>query len=161
MGPNTKPCLFCRHRAADPRPGGPIWPAIAHNPPHAHPRDPPGFPPLSRNCPFGTSIHLEGGHAWTAYLGPKDYHRIHAPCTGELTHARWIPGCRYSVQPKVLARRQVLAINERCPLRIETPAGPLFMVLVGAVIVGRIRVVGLPPDGDRRVDPPRPLEVGQ
>ncbi len=29
------------------------------------------------------------------------------------------------------------------------------------LLVGRIRVVGLPPDGDRRVDPPRPLEAGQ
>jgi phosphatidylserine decarboxylase len=106
-------------------------------------------------------LDLEGGHAWTVYLGPKDYHRIHSPCAGKLTHARWIPGSRYSVQPSVLARRQVLAINERCPLRIETPSGPLFMVLVGAVIVGRIRVVGLPPNGDRIVDPPRPIEAGQ
>ncbi|MCA9002470.1 MAG: phosphatidylserine decarboxylase [Planctomycetes bacterium] len=106
-------------------------------------------------------VDLEGGHAWTVYLGPKDYHRIHAPCAGDLTHARWIQGCRYSVQPRVLARRMVLPINERCPLRIETPSGPLFLVLVGAVIVGRIRVVGLPPDGDRVLDPPRPLESGQ
>ncbi len=108
----------------------------------------------------GEDVDLEGGHAWTVYLGPKDYHRIHAPCAGALRQARWVPGSRYSVQPRVLRKRMVLPINERCPLRIETEHGPLFLVLVGAVIVGRIRVVGLAAGGDHVLDPPRPLERG-
>ncbi|MEZ5973888.1 MAG: archaetidylserine decarboxylase [Planctomycetota bacterium] len=105
-------------------------------------------------------VELEGGTAWTIYLGPKDYHRIHSPVAGRVTHARWTLGSRYSVQPRVLARRMVLPVNERCVLRFETDRGPLFLVLVGAVIVGRIRVVGIEPDGDRRPNPPREVERG-
>ncbi len=60
-GPNDKSCPFCRHRTADPHPGSPVWLAIAYNPPHARPRAPPGFPPLSRNCPLGIPIHLGMG----------------------------------------------------------------------------------------------------
>lgn len=100
----------------------------------------------------GEDIDLEGGHAWTLYLGPRDYHRIHAPEACRLTHARWLPGARFSVQPRVLERRQVLSVNERCPLRLETERGPLLLVLVGALNVGRIRVVGARPAADARPD---------
>lgn len=93
----------------------------------------------------GAGIDLEGGSAWTLYLGPKDYHRIHAPEDCRVSEARWIGGARYSVDPKVLLRRQVLNVNERCVLRLETGRGPLLLVLVGALNVGRIRVVGLAP----------------
>lgn len=96
----------------------------------------------------GQDIDLEGGTAWTIYLGPKDYHRIHSPEACEVSEARWIGGARYSVDPKVLLRRQVLSINERCPLRLETARGPLLLVLVGALNVGRIRVVGIAPSED-------------
>ncbi len=105
-------------------------------------------------------VDLEGGHAWTIYLGPKDYHRIHAPYAGKMVHAKWVQGTRYSVQPRVLAKRMVLPINERCPIRFESEHGPIFLVLVGAVIVGRIRVVGLPPKGDQRPDPAPLLQKG-
>lgn len=90
---------------------------------------------------------LEGGFAWTIYLSPRDYHRIHAPEACTLTSAQWMPGDRYSVAPKVLARKRVLEINERCALKLETARGPLYLVLVGAMNVGRIRVVGVEPKG--------------
>lgn len=93
----------------------------------------------------GEDTELEGGHAWTVYLSPRDYHRIHSPEAARLTEARWVPGDRYSVAPKVLDKRKVLSINERVVLRLETQRGPLFLVLVGALNVGRIRVVGVPP----------------
>ncbi|MCB9906348.1 MAG: phosphatidylserine decarboxylase [Planctomycetes bacterium] len=108
----------------------------------------------------GEASELEGGQAWTIYLGPKDYHRIHSPCAGTLVRARWVAGTRYSVQPRVLARRMVLPINERCPLRIETEHGPIYLVLVGALIVGRIKVVGLPSQGDQKPNPGMPLQRG-
>ena len=91
----------------------------------------------------GEDVPLEGGHQFTLYLGPKDYHRIHAPFDARLVEARHVPGRRWSVQPKVLARRKVLAVNERVVLRLEHSGGTSFMVLVGALIVGRIRVVGI------------------
>jgi phosphatidylserine decarboxylase len=97
----------------------------------------------------GEDVELEGGHQFTLYLGPKDYHRIHAPFDTTLVEARHVPGRRWSVQPKVLAQRNVLAVNERVVLRLVVGERTCFMVLVGALIVGRIRVVGLErfPDG--------------
>ena len=104
--------------------------------------------------PVGEDIDLEGGFAWTIYLSPKDYHRIHSPETARLVESAHLPGARHSVAPKVLARREVLSINERVVLRLETERGPLLLVLVGALNVGRIRVVGLQPDHTGSIDPP-------
>ncbi len=84
----------------------------------------------------------EGGYAWTIYLSPRDYHRVHAPERCTLAEVRRIPGTRFSVAPEVLARRLVLPINERAVFHLETASGPLFLVMVGATNVGRICVVG-------------------
>lgn len=86
---------------------------------------------------------LEGGFSWTIYLSPRDYHRIHAPDTCRLVRAQWLDGSLYSVAPQVLARRRVLDINERVALELSTARGSLWLVLVGATNVGRMRVVGL------------------
>lgn len=92
------------------------------------------------------AAELEGGHSWTIYLSPRDYHRIHSPVEAALASLHWLPGSLYSVAPKVLARRaKVLSINERAVLRLETSRGPFFLVAVGALNVGRIRVVGVEP----------------
>jgi phosphatidylserine decarboxylase len=94
----------------------------------------------------GEDLELEGGTAWTVYLSPRDYHRVHAPATAALTEVAWVPGALHSVAPRVLASRaRVLSINERAVLRLETAAGPLLLVLVGALNVGRLRVVGVEP----------------
>lgn len=108
----------------------------------------------------GEDIELEGGHVWTVYLSPRDYHRIHSPEAAQLVEARWVPGARYSVAPKVLDRRDVLAVNERVVLRLETARGPLLLVLVGALNVGRIRVLGVEPTAEVRLEPGRPFERG-
>ncbi len=108
----------------------------------------------------GADLELDGGHAWTIYLSPRDYHRIHCPESAALSEARWVPGARYSVAPKVLDRRQVLSINERVVLRLETERGPLLLVLVGALNVGRIRVVGVNPCAQVTLDPPPKFERG-
>ena len=84
----------------------------------------------------------EGGHAWTIYLSPRDYHRVHAPEACTLTDLRRIAGARFSVAPAVLDARLVLPVNERAVFRLETARGVLWMVMVGATNVGRIRVVG-------------------
>jgi phosphatidylserine decarboxylase len=111
-------------------------------------------------CGLFSDIDLEGGFAWTIYLSPRDYHRIHSPDECRVTHAEWFPGCRYSVAPGVLDRRQVLPINERAALRLETDRGPLLLVLVGATNVGRIRVVGIEPTHEGPVEPPKPFARG-
>lgn len=92
----------------------------------------------------GAGADLDGGLAVTLYLAPHDYHRIHAPEPLLVRGARWLPGSRYSVNPRVLARRErVLAGNERVVLRLDGGRGPWWMVLVGALNVGRMSVVGL------------------
>jgi len=106
-------------------------------------------------------VELEGGHAWTIYLSPRDYHRVHSPVDARLSEVRWAAGARYSVAPKVLAARpKVLSINERAVLRLETARGPLFLVMVGALNVGRIRVVGVEAGRDGAIEPPRPFARG-
>ncbi len=84
----------------------------------------------------------EGGYAWTIYLSPRDYHRVHVPAACALGAVRRIPGARFSVAPGVLARRLVLPINERAVFRLESERGLLWMVMVGATNVGRIKIVG-------------------
>ena len=104
---------------------------------------------------------LEGGWAWTIYLSPRDYHRVHTPLAARLTEVRWVPGGRYSVAPGVLARRaRVLSTNERAVLRLETDFGPCFLVMVGALNVGRIRVVGVEPGAAAPVAGPKNLARG-
>jgi len=88
---------------------------------------------------------LEGGFAWTIYLSPRDYHRVHTPLEGTLQRVVWLPGDRFSVAPGVLARRPgVLAGNERAVLEMRSELGTYYLVMVGALNVGRIRVVGVP-----------------
>ena len=109
----------------------------------------------------GAELDLEDGASWTIYLSPRDYHRVHAPVDGRLTEAHWLPGARYSVAPKVLAARErVFSINERCVMRIETARGPLLCVMVGALNVGRIRVVGVEAAASGKLDAPRKLARG-
>jgi phosphatidylserine decarboxylase len=72
-----------------------------------------------------------------------------------------VPGRRWSVQPKVLAQRNVLAINERVVLRLQVGERTCFMVLVGALIVGRIRVVGLERFPDGPLPTPRKFARGE
>jgi len=97
----------------------------------------------------GEDLDLEGGHAWTLYLSPRDYHRVHSPEACTLSEVRWIPGRFLSVRPKILARKpDVFAKNERAVLRLETEHGPLLLVMVGALNVARIRVIGVPTGED-------------
>lgn len=93
---------------------------------------------------------LEGGTALTIYLAPRDYHRIHAPQDALLTEVRHLDGARYSVRPSVLAARPVLDRNERVALGLERDGIRAWLVLVGALNVGRIGVVGAPRGRDLR-----------
>ncbi|KAA2211230.1 archaetidylserine decarboxylase [Teichococcus oryzae] len=101
-----------------------------------------------------TTIELIGGDASLAarfrhgsfanlYLSPKDYHRLHMPCDGELKRMIYVPGALFSVNP-VTARGLpgLFARNERVVCVFESPEhGPFVMVLVGATIVGSMATV--------------------
>ena len=82
------------------------------------------------------------GQFATIYLSPRDYHRVHMPVTGKLTHGTYIPGDLYSVnQTTAEGVDQLFARNERYVAFFETEQGPMAMVLVGAMIVAGIETV--------------------
>lgn len=82
------------------------------------------------------------GHFATVYLSPKDYHRVHMPLTGRLRQMTVIPGDLFSVNTAT-AREvpRLFARNERAVCIFDTDAGPMAVVLVGAMIVAGIETV--------------------
>jgi phosphatidylserine decarboxylase len=84
----------------------------------------------------------DGGQFATLYLHPRDYHRIHAPCAGDVVRFRYIPGDLWTVSPTGVQQVPGLfARNERWITFLRTKTGEVAVVKVGATIVGRIRVV--------------------
>ena len=80
----------------------------------------------------------EGAFA-TIYLAPRDYHRIHMPVAGQLREMIHVPGRLFSVNPATAANvPNLFARNERVVCLFDTAAGPLALVLVGAMIVGSV-----------------------
>ncbi|MCI0436839.1 MAG: archaetidylserine decarboxylase, partial [Gemmatimonadetes bacterium] len=73
----------------------------------------------------------------TLYLAPHNYHRVHMPLAGTLRLARHVPGHRFSVNAATAAGMAGLfARNERIACVFDTIAGPMAVVLVGALFVG-------------------------
>lgn len=73
----------------------------------------------------------------TVYLSPRDYHRVHMPLSGRLLETLHVPGRLFSVNaatartlPRLFTR------NERLVTLFETEAGPMAVILVGAIFVG-------------------------
>ena len=101
------------------------------------------------------AAEFENGQFATIYLSPKDYHRIHMPCTGRLLRMVYVPGDLFSVNPTtVRGVPGLFARNERVVCVFDTARGPFVLVLVGATIVGSMATVwhGV-------VTPPRPGEI--
>lgn len=84
---------------------------------------------------------IEGKFA-TMYLSPGDYHRVHMPLSGRLTEMVYMPGRLFSVSPDYAeAVPRLYARNERVACIFRTEAGPMAVVLVGAIFVGSIETV--------------------
>ena len=106
------------------------------------------------------AAHFYGGHFATLYLSPRDYHRIHMPCSGRLLRMIHVPGALFSVNPATARGVPGLfARNERVVCVFEGTEGelsgrPWVLVLVGATIVGSMATVwhGV-------VNPPRPGQL--
>jgi phosphatidylserine decarboxylase len=95
----------------------------------------------------------QNGQFITIYLSPRDYHRIHMPCSGRLTEQTHIPGRLFSVaKHTVNTIKGIFARNERVIASFDTDYGPMAMILVGAINVAAIETVwaGLitPPKGE-------------
>ncbi|MCM2132096.1 archaetidylserine decarboxylase [Larsenimonas sp. GH3-8] len=82
------------------------------------------------------------GQFATIYLSPRDYHRVHMPFAGRLVSTRYVPGRIFSVN-QATAREVpgLFARNERLVCHFETEAGPMAVVLIGAMIVAGIETV--------------------
>lgn len=114
----------------------------------------------------GEAERLSGGSFSVVYLSPRDYHRVHSPVEGVLSLVRGISGDLYPVNS--IGEKHVPGLfvkNLRVALSIDTPSlGRVVLVMVGAMIVGRISVRGLPehttPLGVHRPSPPLTLAKG-
>jgi phosphatidylserine decarboxylase len=108
---------------------------------------------------------FRGGAGFVVYLSPKDYHRVHTPAAGVIRRIRSVPGDYYPVNgigmrhiPRLFCR------NRRVVIEIDGEAGlgRIAVVMVVAMIVGRITTIGIDhpdvPFGDHCFDPP--LRVG-
>ena len=108
-----------------------------------------------------------GGQFMTIYLSPRDYHRVHMPLPGRLLESVYIPGRLFSVNQATANHVPGLfARNERLVAFFDTPAGPMAMILVGAMIVAGIETVWqgevTPPKRQQRhwdFTDPRPVQL--
>ena len=119
----------------------------------------------ARAAPF------RNGSFATVYLSPKDYHRVHIPLGGTLREMIYVPGQLFSVN-QITAENipGLFARNERAVCLFDTPAGPMAVVLVGAMIVAAIETVwagkvapsaqGLQVSDYRNATPPIQLHKG-
>lgn len=83
-----------------------------------------------------------GGSFATIYLSPGDYHRLHMPVGGRGTTMIYVPGRLFSVNETTTSLVPGLfARNERVVTFFDTAAGPMALVLVGAIFVGSIETV--------------------
>jgi phosphatidylserine decarboxylase len=80
-----------------------------------------------------------GGAYCCLYLAPHDYHRVHMPLGGRLLGARYVPGRLFSVSAGTARHvSDLYARNERVVVAFTGAAGPMAVILVGALNVGSI-----------------------
>jgi len=82
------------------------------------------------------------GQFFTIYLSPKDYHRVHFPVSGTVSRYRHIPGHSGTSYPVGKFCTQTIdklyCRNERLVSVLETPQGPVAVVMVAACGVGNM-----------------------
>lgn len=85
---------------------------------------------------------FSNGSFCTIYLSPSDYHRVHMPFTGTLREMLYVPGRLFSVNQATTRHvPDLFARNERAVCIFDTDAGPMAVILVGAMIVAGIETV--------------------
>jgi phosphatidylserine decarboxylase len=113
----------------------------------------------------------EGGKFATYYLCPTDYHRVHAPLSGNMYSSKHIPGALWPVNSwSVNTIRSLFCLNERVVMNFRSEVGFWSVVMVGATNVGQITI---PLDEtistnrclsyavtDHKYDPPHAVRVG-
>jgi phosphatidylserine decarboxylase len=97
---------------------------------------------------------LDGGTFATIYLSPRDYHRVHMPLPGTLREMIHVPGRLFCVNPiTTFLVPRLFGRNERVLCLFEGDAGPMALILVGAIFVGSMETVWagqVTPAGERK-----------
>lgn len=111
----------------------------------------------------------EGGTGCIVYLSPRDYHRVHSPVEGSIVTVRSMPGDYYPVNEIGVRHVPNLFVrNRRVAIVIDTPEsiglGRVTIVMVAAMVVGRITVTGIDardvPFGEHPFEPAQPVRQG-
>lgn len=90
----------------------------------------------------GSHHRFYDGHFATFYLSPKDYHRVHMPLNGKLRKTIYVPGKLFSVNTLATENiPQLFSRNERLICHFDTAAGPMAVILIGAMMVGKIETI--------------------
>ena len=79
-----------------------------------------------------------GGLVWLFRLSPEDYHRYIWTAGGEAGEKVAIPGVLHTVQPLDRGQRPVYHENTRQYRVLDTSFGPMVVMEVGALLVGKI-----------------------
>ena len=114
---------------------------------------------------------FDGGSYVTVYLSPANYHRVHAPIAGRIVRYEYVPGAQWPVNPRIadaLGEPNLLAVNERAVIWLDTAIGAVAVVMVGAAAVGNLWLTHLDTDtrafraaGElRRIEVTPPIGVG-
>jgi phosphatidylserine decarboxylase len=82
---------------------------------------------------------FEGGDYAVLYLAPPDYHRVHAPVAGTIARLDYRAGTLWPVFAAATRKvDELFGRNERLVMHMDTEAGRIAYVMVGAFGVGRI-----------------------
>ncbi|HLK36236.1 MAG TPA: archaetidylserine decarboxylase [Polyangiaceae bacterium] len=110
---------------------------------------------------------FRGGAGFVVYLSPRDYHRVHAPASGVVRRIRSMPGDYFPVNAIGLRHiPNLFCRNRRVAIEIDADGGlgRVTVVMVVAIIVGRITAIGIDardvPLGDHTLDPPARVAKG-
>mgnify|MGYP001352775140 CR=1 FL=1 len=75
------------------------------------------------------------------YLAPSDYHRVHAGFDMFIDEISYLPGTLFSVKEKTVNKRdRVYCRNERIVIHGISKYGKFYFILVGALIVGKVKL---------------------
>lgn len=90
---------------------------------------------------LGQKESFEKGSFVTIYLSPADYHRVHMPLDGTITGIKKIPGKLFSVNKKTVEKiNNLYCRNERVVVQGNSEFGRFYLVMVGAIVVGKIKL---------------------
>ncbi|AHD06699.1 archaetidylserine decarboxylase [Paenibacillus larvae] len=107
------------------------------------------------------TMNYTHGFFFVLYLSPTDYHRIHSPVTGTILEKEHVAGKVYPVNEFGLRNmKKVLSRNERLITIMQTEAGEVAVVKVGALNVSSIQYISPLPDRLQRGDDLAYFEFG-